>query len=64
VQRIRTAGDPLFRENLAVRGGDLLELGLRGPAVGQMLDRLLSIVLDDPSLNERDTLLRLARTPQ
>jgi tRNA nucleotidyltransferase (CCA-adding enzyme) len=64
VQRIRTAGDPLFRENLAVRGGDLLELGLRGPAVGQALDRLLSNVLDDPSLNERDTLLRLARTPQ
>jgi tRNA nucleotidyltransferase (CCA-adding enzyme) len=64
VQRIRTAGDPLFRENLAVRGGDLLELGLRGPAVGQALDRLLSNVLDDPSLNERDTLLRLARTPE
>lgn len=63
VQRIRAQGDPLFREDLAVRGGDLLALGLSGPAVGQVLDRLLSRVLDDPSLNERETLLRIAREP-
>ncbi|HET7602170.1 MAG TPA: CCA tRNA nucleotidyltransferase [Gemmatimonadales bacterium] len=61
VAGIRQRGEPLAREQLAVRGGDLLELGLRGPEVGRVLDRLLSRVLEDPSLNTRDTLLALAR---
>jgi hypothetical protein len=38
------------------------ELGLSpGPEVGRILDRLLEAVLDDPSRNDRPTLLRLAR---
>ena len=63
VRQVRDRGEPLFREDLAVRGGDLLELGIRGPAVGATLEMLLQRVLEDPSLNRRDTLLTLA-TPQ
>lgn len=58
VERIRSRHDPLFRDDLALRGGDLLELGLRGRAVGMALDRLLARVLEDPSQNQRDSLLR------
>jgi tRNA nucleotidyltransferase (CCA-adding enzyme) len=61
VTGIRERGEPLAREHLALRGGDLMELGLRGPEVGLMLDRLLACVLDDPALNTRDTLLALVR---
>jgi poly(A) polymerase/tRNA nucleotidyltransferase (CCA-adding enzyme) len=48
---------------LAVDGDDLIgELGLApGPEIGRLLDGLLQAVLDDPALNSRDTLLRLAR---
>jgi tRNA nucleotidyltransferase/poly(A) polymerase len=48
---------------LAVSGDDLiLELGLApGPEVGRLLRHLLGAVLDDPSRNERATLLAIAR---
>jgi poly(A) polymerase/tRNA nucleotidyltransferase (CCA-adding enzyme) len=49
--------------DLALGGDDLIaELGLApGPEIGRLLDALLQAVLDDPALNDRDTLLRLAR---
>ena len=54
--------DLLLRSRLAVDGHDLQrEMGLEaGPRLGLLLDRLMERVLDDPSLNERSTLLRLA----
>jgi tRNA nucleotidyltransferase/poly(A) polymerase len=49
-------------EDLAVDGGDLLELGYReGPELGRTLDALLDAVVDDPSLNTRDELLGRAK---
>lgn len=54
---------PLRTTDLAISGHDLQrELGLRpGPIIGQLLDRLLEAVLDDPRQNERQVLLALAR---
>ena len=54
---------PLAQRQLAVNGDDLqAELGLRpGPRIGAILDSLLEAVIDDPSRNERETLLGLAR---
>ena len=46
---------------LAVRGGDLLALGLSGPAVGEALDTLLGKVVDGELPNERDALLECVR---
>ncbi len=52
------AGPPLQLGDLAVDGRDLKQLGLRpGPQFGEILTSLLEAVLDDPSLNDRDTLL-------
>jgi tRNA nucleotidyltransferase/poly(A) polymerase len=48
--------------DLAVDGNDLLEVGFEeGPVLGAALARLLDDVLDDPALNERETLLQRAR---
>ena len=56
-------GAPLSLRELAVKGDDLVsELGLRpGPTVGRLLDRLLGLVIADPSRNERDMLIAMAR---
>ena len=56
--RIRAARPPLALSDLAVTGDDLLAAGVpRGPAVGRTLRRLLDAVLEDPSLNQKETLL-------
>ena len=47
--------------DLAVNGGDLLALGLRGPAVGHTLNALLEQVLDGTLPNEREALLDAVR---
>ena len=54
---------PLETRQLAIDGDDLQrELGMApGPAIGRMLAELLDIVIADPSRNERDELLLLAR---
>ncbi|MEO6057644.1 MAG: CCA tRNA nucleotidyltransferase [Gemmatimonadales bacterium] len=61
VARIRERRDPLERRDLAVTGADLQGLGATGPRIGVVLAALLEQVLDDPSLNRRETLLALAR---
>ena len=60
--------DSLLAENacvslgqLAVNGRDLLELGLSGPEVGAMLERLLDAVLEGELPNSRDSLLDAAK---
>ena len=54
----------LDRNALAIDGSDLMrDLGLReGPRLGRLLDALVERVIDDPALNDRATLLLLART--
>jgi tRNA nucleotidyltransferase (CCA-adding enzyme) len=61
MKEIRQRGDPLTRSDLAISGTDLEALGTRGPRIGQTLAALLDRVLDDPTLNNRDSLLALAR---
>ncbi len=62
VAAVRAAGAPLRRGDLAVSGQDLIAAGIpAGPAVGQMLERLLAQVVDDPTLNERTALLTRAK---
>jgi hypothetical protein len=53
----------LVHRRLAIDGDDLQrELGLApGPELGAILERLTELVLEDPSRNERATLLDLAR---
>jgi tRNA nucleotidyltransferase (CCA-adding enzyme) len=64
--RVATARDAelvLDRGGLAVDGNDLMtELGLdQGPRLGRVLEGLVELVIADPALNERPTLLLLAQ---
>ena len=63
VAGVRARREATARKDLAVTGADLLAAGLHGPAIGATLDRLLERVLDDPSLNRRETLLALVERP-
>jgi putative nucleotidyltransferase with HDIG domain len=57
------AGPILDRSALVIDGSDLItELGLpAGPDLGRILAALFERVVEDPGLNDRPTLLRLAR---
>jgi len=58
VEAIRAAKDPLTLADLAVDGTDLIGAGVRpGPDVGEVLQRLLAEVLEDPKRNTRQYLL-------
>ncbi len=63
VKKVLDAGDALSVRDLKVNGRDLIaELGLKpGPILGEILEALLEAVVADPALNERQTLLALAR---
>ena len=57
-------GVVLGRGDLVVDGDDLMdELGIGpGPHLGRILDDLLERVVEDPALNDRPSLLLLARS--
>ena len=60
LRRILKSGECFSLRHLAVSGDDLLALGLRGRAVGEMLDFLLDYVMEYPDNNRRELLLALA----
>lgn len=67
LEKLREAYDEIVRnqecvslKTLAVKGRDLLDAGVEaGPKLGEELNRLLNIVLDDPSKNNKEYLLSL-----
>jgi len=61
VRAVRDRGDPVTRGQLAIGGSDVQALGAGGPRIGEVLEALLDRVLEDPSLNTRETLLGMAR---
>jgi tRNA nucleotidyltransferase (CCA-adding enzyme) len=62
VARAVEAGAAFGLKDLAVKGSDVIaRLGVApGPLVGKVLAGILERVIEDPALNERDALLRLA----
>jgi tRNA nucleotidyltransferase (CCA-adding enzyme) len=53
--------DAIELADLAIDGSELTKLGIQGPKVGVALRRLLEAVINDPVLNSRDRLLKLAK---
>jgi tRNA nucleotidyltransferase (CCA-adding enzyme) len=62
VRDVMARGAALRVRDLAIGGAELKELGLRpGPEFGEILRTLLDEVIEDPSLNHPEHLLRRAR---
>jgi tRNA nucleotidyltransferase (CCA-adding enzyme) len=62
VRRVLATRPPLATTDLAIDGRDLKALGLTpGPLFGDVLRALLERVIEEPALNQREKLLRLAR---
>ena len=60
LRAVLRSGECFSLRQLAVTGDDLMALGLKGRAVGEMLTFLLDYVIDYPDNNRRELLLSLA----
>ncbi|MCX7632480.1 MAG: hypothetical protein N2Z22_04010 [Turneriella sp.] len=58
---LRRSGEPLDVADLKIGGEDLLALGLSGPAVGAMLEKLRQHVLRHPEDNRKESLAQLVQ---
>lgn len=61
LDEIITSGQCYSLKQLAVNGRDLAALGYKGAAIGAELNRLLGLVLEEPSRNRHEELLREAQ---
>jgi tRNA nucleotidyltransferase (CCA-adding enzyme) len=62
VRRVLAQRPPLTTNDLAIDGRDLKAMGLEpGPQFGELLRTLLNRVIEDPSLNEPETLRAMVR---
>lgn len=61
LKAILKSGECFSLKHLAVTGDDLLDLGLRGQDLGEMLRFLLDYVMEHPENNKREILLGLAK---
>lgn len=57
-QQIINRHEPLNLKDLEIKGKDIKDLGIHeGPLIGEILDRLMSLVFDNPEDNNREKLL-------
>lgn len=61
VEEIEKSGSPLFISDLAVTGSDLVKLGIFGKRVGEILEALLELVIEDEKLNVGEILTQKAK---
>jgi tRNA nucleotidyltransferase (CCA-adding enzyme) len=52
-------GDCVTVKDLDITGNDLIEYGLKGQEIGRVLNELLRVVMDNPKLNDKATLLAM-----
>lgn len=59
ITKIINEKQPLSVKDLDVNGYDLMNIGLKGKEIGEMLDILLESVLENPKINNKETLLQI-----
>lgn len=52
-------GDCISIKDLDISGNDLMEIGFSGPRIGETLNKLLYFVMENPELNDKQTLLAM-----
>lgn len=56
------SGDEAFTlKNLEINGKDLINLGFEGKKIGETLNSLLNLVIDNPEFNKKEKLLEIAK---
>lgn len=61
-EKVVEAGDCVSLKTLAVTGRDIIALGIPGgPRIGEIMQELLDDVLEEPSLNTKETLLKMVK---
>ena len=61
VEWVRQSKAPSKISDLAVSGRDLMALGLTGKEVGYALNELLRMVIEDPTKNEKEQLIKIIK---
>ena len=61
IDDMKKSGAPFSLKELAINGFDLEKIGVRGKLTGIILQKLFFISIENPKLNERETLLTLAK---
>lgn len=62
IEKIIENKNCLSLKSLKINGSDLIALGIpKGRVIGQILNELFQVVLDDPSENEKNKLLHIAK---
>ena len=57
--KIKEAKQCVSLKELAVSGSDLIAIGIKpGKEIGEILNRLLEMVIEDPELNQKEILLK------
>lgn len=62
LKRIIETKEPISVKQLAVNGHDLIELGIKpSKEMGEILNKLLQIVMDNPEINTKEKLLKIIK---
>ena len=57
-EEIMASDDCVRIKDLKINGGDLIKLGIKpGPQMGEILQKLLDMVIEDPEKNDREYLI-------
>lgn len=60
VRKILKKGEPFNVSQLKIDGNDLIELGIKpGKEIGEILNKLLDMVMENPELNNRESLINI-----
>ncbi len=59
LKEIKEKGEPYKISHMKIDGDDLKALGITGVKTGEVLNKLLDIVMKEPKKNERETLINL-----
>jgi tRNA nucleotidyltransferase (CCA-adding enzyme) len=63
ISEVRAKDMAIKLSDLKINGNDLVELGVpKGPKVGEILNKLLEMVIDDPMLNTKEKLEEIVRS--
>lgn len=63
INEIEKNKEPLYLKDLNITGKDLMtHLNLQGKIIGEILNKLLDLVLDNPSLNNKENLLKISKS--